>query len=120
MMTTSNALSAGQAETYYQKDYTNKTENYYSEKGEVNGHWYGRLAEEWELRGEVTSEQYARLVADKTRTPASNSFAQCHPESPSITTARRSQRANIARVGMRPSALLSRFRLRLSLATTNE
>ncbi|MGI8835268.1 MAG: MobF family relaxase, partial [Pyrinomonadaceae bacterium] len=45
------------------KDYTNKTENYYGEKGEVNGHWYGRLAEEWELRGEVTSEQYARLVA---------------------------------------------------------
>ncbi|MGI8838101.1 MAG: relaxase domain-containing protein, partial [Pyrinomonadaceae bacterium] len=60
MMTMSNALSGGQAETYYQKDYTNKTENYYGEKGEVNGHWYGRLAEEWELRGEVTSEQYAR------------------------------------------------------------
>ena len=62
-MTISNALSGWQAETYYQKDYTNKTENYYGEKGEVNGQWYGRLAQEWELRGEVTSEQYARLVA---------------------------------------------------------
>src|SRR6266540_1857756 len=63
MMTMSNALSAGQAETYYQKDYTSKTEDYYSEHGEINGHWAGRLAEEWGLSGEVTSEQYARLVA---------------------------------------------------------
>ncbi len=62
-MTMSNALSGGQAETYYQKDYTSKTENYYSEKGEVNGTWAGTLAEEWGLAGEVTSEQYARLVA---------------------------------------------------------
>src|SRR5712691_8630781 len=63
MMTMSNALSAGQAETYYQKDYTSKTENYYSERGEVNGNWAGKLAEELGLTGEVTSEQYARLVA---------------------------------------------------------
>ena len=62
-MTISSALSAGQAETYYQQDYTNKTEDYYTEKGELKGVWYGRLAQEWELTGEVTSEQYARLVA---------------------------------------------------------
>src|SRR5438874_1418639 len=63
MMTMSNALSAGQANTYYQQDYANKKENYYSERGEVNGNWIGRLAEEWGLIGEVTSEQYERLVA---------------------------------------------------------
>jgi conjugative relaxase-like TrwC/TraI family protein len=63
MMTMSNALSAGQAETYYQQDYANKKENYYSERGEINGNWIGRLAEDWGLEGEVTSEQYARLVA---------------------------------------------------------
>src|SRR6059058_1215428 len=63
MMTMSNALSAGQAETYYQQDYANKKENYYSERGEVNGNWIGELAEEWGLIGEVTSEQYERLVA---------------------------------------------------------
>jgi conjugative relaxase-like TrwC/TraI family protein len=63
MMTISNALSAGQAATYYQQDYANKKENYYSERGEVNGQWCGRLAEEWGLEGEVTTEQYARLVA---------------------------------------------------------
>ncbi len=62
-MTMSNALSAGQAETYYQQDYANKKENYYSERGEVNGNWIGQLAEEWDLTGEVSSEQYERLVA---------------------------------------------------------
>jgi conjugative relaxase-like TrwC/TraI family protein len=63
MMTMSNALSAGQANTYYQQDYTNKKENYYNERGEVNGNWIGQLAEEWGLTAEVTSEQYERLVA---------------------------------------------------------
>jgi conjugative relaxase-like TrwC/TraI family protein len=63
MMTISSALSAGQAETYYQQDYTNKTEDYYTEQGELKGVWSGRLAQEWELTGGVTSEQYARLVA---------------------------------------------------------
>jgi conjugative relaxase-like TrwC/TraI family protein len=63
MMTISKALSAGQAETYYQQDYTNKTEDYYTEQGELKGFWSGRLAQEWELTGDVTTEQYARLVA---------------------------------------------------------
>ncbi len=63
MMTMSNALSAGQANTYYQQDYANKKENYYTERGEVNGQWIGSLAEEWGLTGIVTSEQYERLVA---------------------------------------------------------
>src|SRR5258707_15421169 len=63
MMTMSRALSAGQATNYYQKEFTNAKENYYSESGEVRGRWSGRLAEEWELNGEVQSEQYERLVA---------------------------------------------------------
>src|SRR6185503_888470 len=36
-------------------------DNYYNEAGEVKGRWSGRLALEWELKGEVTSEQYERL-----------------------------------------------------------
>src|SRR5207245_9380684 len=63
MMTKSKALSAGQAKDYYQQEFTNAKENYYSESGEVRGEWCGRLAEEWELKGEVASEQYERLVA---------------------------------------------------------
>jgi len=62
-MTMSRALSAGQAKTYYQQEFTNAKENYYSESGEVEGRWHGRLAEEWELKGEVQSEEYERLVA---------------------------------------------------------
>jgi len=62
MMTMSKALSAGQAKDYYQQEFISAKENYYSESGEVRGQWYGRLAEEWELKGEVGSEQYERLV----------------------------------------------------------
>lgn len=61
MMTMSKALSAGQATTYYQKEYTSARENYYSEGGDVTGRWSGELAEEWNLTGEVQSEQYERL-----------------------------------------------------------
>ena len=63
MMTMSKALSAGQAKNYYQKEYTSAKENYYSEGGDVTGRWSGELAEEWNLTGEVQSEQYERLCA---------------------------------------------------------
>jgi conjugative relaxase-like TrwC/TraI family protein len=63
MMTMSKALSARQAKTYYQKEYTSAKENYYSESGGVTGRWSGELAEEWNLTGEVQSEQYVPLCA---------------------------------------------------------
>ena len=63
MMTMSRAISAGQALDYYQQEFTNSKDNYYSEAGEVKGRWSGRLADEWDLKGEVTNEQYERLVA---------------------------------------------------------
>jgi len=63
MMTMSRALSAGRALDYYKQEFTNSKDNYYTESGEVKGRWYGTLAEEWNLKGEVTSEQYERLVA---------------------------------------------------------
>src|SRR5688572_2272289 len=34
-----------------------------SHLGQSWGRWSGRLADKWELKGEVTSEQYERLVA---------------------------------------------------------
>src|SRR5215204_5443961 len=63
MMTMSRAISAGQASNYYKQEFTNSQDNYYREAGEVKGHWCGTLAEEWNLKGEVSSEQYERLVA---------------------------------------------------------
>src|SRR5215510_2406731 len=62
MLTISPPLSAGQAKDYYTQKFTNAQENYYSESGEVKGRWCGKLADEWNLKGEVTSEQYERLV----------------------------------------------------------
>jgi conjugative relaxase-like TrwC/TraI family protein len=63
MMTMSRAISAGQASNYYKQEFTNSQDNYYREAGEVKGRWCGNLAEEWNLKGEVTTEQYERLVA---------------------------------------------------------
>jgi conjugative relaxase-like TrwC/TraI family protein len=63
MLTISRAISVGQAMDYYKQDFANSKENYYSESGEVKGQWCGTLAEEWNLKGEVSSEQYERLVA---------------------------------------------------------
>src|SRR5829696_7814494 len=63
MLTLSNPISVGHAMEYYKEKFTNKKENYYSQSGEVKGQWCGTLAEEWNLKGEVSSEQYERLVA---------------------------------------------------------
>lgn len=63
MLTISRAISAGQALDYYKQEFTNSKDNYYSESGAVKGRWCGTLAEEWNLKGEVSSEQYERLVA---------------------------------------------------------
>jgi len=63
MMTMSRAISAGQALDYYRQEFTNSKDNYYSEAGEVKGRWSGSLADEWNLKGEVSTEQYERLVA---------------------------------------------------------
>src|SRR5689334_24282574 len=62
MLTLAGPLSAAQAQDYYTEKFTNAQENYYSESGEVKGRWCGKLANEWNLKGEVTSEQYERLV----------------------------------------------------------
>src|SRR5689334_24106803 len=63
MLTLSLPISIGHAMEYYKEKFTNKKENYYGESGEVKGRWCGTLAKEWNLKGEVTSEQYERLVA---------------------------------------------------------
>src|SRR5215203_634670 len=61
MMTMSKALGVSQARDYYQAEYTNARESYYTEHDAVNGEWYGQLAEEWGFRGQVEKEQFERL-----------------------------------------------------------
>ncbi len=62
MLTISKALTIGQAKDYYQEDYSNAESNYYSQGDTIKGEWFGRLALEWSLAGEVKQEQYERLV----------------------------------------------------------
>ena len=61
MMTLSKALAAGQAQDYFDAEYTSTQESYYSETDTVKGKWFGRQAEAWELQGEVSPEHFERL-----------------------------------------------------------
>jgi conjugative relaxase-like TrwC/TraI family protein len=61
MLTISKPLSAGQAQTYHQKEFTAKEQNYWSQRGVIAGEWQGRLAGEFGLSGTVSSEDFASL-----------------------------------------------------------
>ena len=65
MLTISKPLSAGQAQTYHKEEFANAQENYYSEGDRIRGEWHGRLAQEWELRGEVQEEHFQRLLRER-------------------------------------------------------
>jgi len=51
MLTISKPLSAGQAQTYHQKEFTAKEQNYWSQRGVIAGEWQGRLAGQFGLVG---------------------------------------------------------------------
>jgi len=61
MLTISKPLSAGQAQTYHQKEFTAKEQNYWSQRGVIQGEWQGRLAEQFGLTGAVSAEDFAKL-----------------------------------------------------------
>ena len=61
MLTISKPLSAGQAQSYHQKEFTAKEQNYWSQRGEIAGEWQGRLAEKFGLTGAVAAEDFAQL-----------------------------------------------------------
>jgi conjugative relaxase-like TrwC/TraI family protein len=61
MLTISKPLSAGQAQSYHQKEFTAKEQNYWSQRGEIAGEWQGRLAERFGLLGAVAAEDFARI-----------------------------------------------------------
>ena len=54
------ALSASQAETYYEEKYIH--DDYYSEEQRVVGEWLGRGAEALGLSGEVASEDFRAVL----------------------------------------------------------
>jgi conjugative relaxase-like TrwC/TraI family protein len=61
VLTISKPLSAGQAQTYHQKEFTAKEQNYWSQKGVIEGDWQGRLATQFGLAGAVSAEDFAKL-----------------------------------------------------------
>src|ERR1035437_1503610 len=61
MLTISKPLSAGQAQTYHQKEFTAKEQNYWSQRGVTAGEWQGRLATQFGLVGAVSAEDFAKL-----------------------------------------------------------
>src|SRR5579862_9475680 len=61
MLTISKPLSAGQAQTYHQKEFTAKEQNYWSQRGVIAGEWQGRLAGQFGLVGTVSAEDFAKL-----------------------------------------------------------
>jgi len=61
MLTISKPLSAGQAQTYHQKEFTAKEQNYWSQRGVIAGEWQGQLASQFGVVGGVSAEDFARL-----------------------------------------------------------
>src|SRR5580658_6764678 len=61
MLTISKPLSAGQAQSYHAKEFTAKEQNYWSERGVIQGEWQGRLAGRFGLAGAVSAEDFAKL-----------------------------------------------------------
>ena len=61
-MTLSRALSAGQAQKYYEAEYSNARESYYSADDTIEGEWFGKLAAEWGLEGAVDKQSFGRLT----------------------------------------------------------
>ena len=61
MLTISKPLSAGQAQTYHEREFTAKEQNYWSQRGVTAGEWQGRLAEQFGLAGTVSADEFAKL-----------------------------------------------------------
>lgn len=61
MLTISKPLSAGQAQTYHQKEFTSREQNYWSQRGIIAGEWQGQLAGRLGLTGAVSAEDFAKL-----------------------------------------------------------
>ena len=61
MLTISKPLSAGQAQSYHQKEFTAKEQNYWSQRGVIAGEWQGRLAGQFGLAGTVSAKHFTKL-----------------------------------------------------------
>jgi conjugative relaxase-like TrwC/TraI family protein len=61
MLTISKPLSASQAQTYHEKEFTAAEQNYWKQADTIQGEWHGKLAGKFGLAGAVGAEEFARL-----------------------------------------------------------
>ena len=61
MLNISKPLSASQAQTYHEKEFTAAEQNYWKQGDTIQGEWHGKLADTFELSGAVGAEEFARL-----------------------------------------------------------
>jgi conjugative relaxase-like TrwC/TraI family protein len=61
MLTISKPLSASQAQTYHQKEFTAREQNYWSQRGVIAGEWQGQLGTQLGLAGAVSAEDFGKL-----------------------------------------------------------
>lgn len=62
MLSISRPLSAAHVSTYYQEEYGNSANSYYTEGQKVHGRWHGKLAAEIGLTGAVEETAFNRLA----------------------------------------------------------
>src|SRR5579875_3630705 len=65
MLTISNPLSSGHAQSYHKLEFTSETQNYYKQGEAVRGEWQGTLAARFDLSGEVSPLEFSRLAEGK-------------------------------------------------------
>jgi conjugative relaxase-like TrwC/TraI family protein len=61
MLNISKPLSASQAQTYHEKEFTAAEQNYWKQGDTIQGEWQGKLADKFELSGAVGAAEFARL-----------------------------------------------------------
>src|ERR1700744_2976859 len=61
MLNISKPLSASQAQTYHEKEFTAAEQNYWKQGDSIQGEWHGRLAETFELSGAGGGAEVALL-----------------------------------------------------------
>jgi conjugative relaxase-like TrwC/TraI family protein len=61
MLNISKPLSASQAQTYHEKEFTAAEQNYWKQDDTVLGEWQGRLAGKFGLAGAIGAEEFTRL-----------------------------------------------------------
>jgi conjugative relaxase-like TrwC/TraI family protein len=61
MLNISKPLSASQAQTYHEKEFTAAEQNYWKQGDTILGEWHGRLAGKFSLAGAIGAEEFTRL-----------------------------------------------------------